>query len=69
MLAYNVETRQYYSVAPSQGYDEKVAEEQEEEGLSEVQIFLACQIRKSDVSLWVRNSYITHVISPKVYVL
>ena len=47
MLAYNVETRQYYSVAPSQGYDEKVAEEQDEEGLSEVQIFLACQIRKS----------------------
>ena len=38
MLAYNVETRQYYSVAPSQGYDEKDAEEQEGEFISEVQI-------------------------------
>ena len=38
MLAYNVETRQYYSVAPSQGYDEKETEEHEEECLSEVWI-------------------------------
>ena len=39
MLAYNVETRQYYSVAPSQGYDEKETEEQgEEQCLSEVWI-------------------------------
>lgn len=37
MLAYNVETRQYYSVAPSQGYDEKEAEEEEEGCVSEVQ--------------------------------
>ena len=36
MLAYNVETKQYYSVAPSQGYDENETEEQEEQDLSEV---------------------------------
>ena len=32
-------------------------------------IFLAHQIEKSDVLPWVRNSYITRVISPKAHVL
>ena len=35
MLAYNVETKQYYSVAPSQGYDE-CEEDVEERQMSEV---------------------------------
>ena len=37
MLAYNVETKQYYSVAPSQGYDE-CEEDVEECQMSEVSI-------------------------------
>ena len=36
MLAYNVETKLYYSVAPSQGYDENETEETEEQQLSDV---------------------------------